>query len=39
VDMRERTSGTSKLQGKKALMLVLTVGATVLLGRRLRRRS
>jgi glycosyltransferase involved in cell wall biosynthesis len=39
VDMRERTSGSSKLQGKKALMLVLTVGATVLLGRRLRRRS
>jgi glycosyltransferase involved in cell wall biosynthesis len=39
VDMRERSSGTSKLQGKKALMLVLTVGATVLLGRRLRRRS
>jgi glycosyltransferase involved in cell wall biosynthesis len=39
VDMRERTSGTSKLQGKKALMLVLTVGATVLLGRRLRQRS
>jgi glycosyltransferase involved in cell wall biosynthesis len=39
VDMRERASGTSKLRGKKALMLVLTVGATVLLGRRLRRRS
>jgi glycosyltransferase involved in cell wall biosynthesis len=39
VDMRERASGTSKLQGKKALMLVLTVGATVLLGRKLRRRS
>jgi glycosyltransferase involved in cell wall biosynthesis len=39
VDMRERASGSSKLQGKKALMLVLTVGATVLLGRRLRRRS
>jgi glycosyltransferase involved in cell wall biosynthesis len=38
VDMRERTSGTSKLQGKKALMLVLTVGATVLLGRKLWRR-
>ncbi len=38
VDMRERTSGASKLQGKKALLLVLTVGATVLLGRRLRRR-
>jgi hypothetical protein len=39
VDMRERASGTSKLQGKKALMLVLTVGATVLLGRKLWRRS
>ena len=39
VDMRERASGTSKLQGTKALMLVLTVGATVLLGRKLRRRS
>lgn len=39
VDMRERASGSSKLQGKKALMLVLTVGATVLLGRRLRRSS
>ena len=39
VDMRERVSGSSKLQGKKAVMLVLTVGATVLLGRRLRRGS
>jgi hypothetical protein len=38
VDMRERSSGVSKLRGKKALMLVLTVGATVLLGRRWRRR-
>ena len=38
VDMRERTSGASKLQGKKALLLVLTVGATILLRRRLRRR-
>jgi glycosyltransferase involved in cell wall biosynthesis len=38
VDMRERASGESKLQGKKAVMLVLTVGATVLLGRRLRAR-
>lgn len=34
VEMRERASGESKLQGKKAVMLVLTVGATVLLGRR-----
>ena len=39
VDMRERASGSSKLQGRKAVMLVLTVGATVLLGRRLRRGS
>ncbi len=38
VDMRERSSGVSKLQGKKALVLVLTVGATILLGRRRRRR-
>jgi glycosyltransferase involved in cell wall biosynthesis len=37
VDMRERASGVSKLRGKKALMLVLTVGATVLVGRRWRR--
>jgi glycosyltransferase involved in cell wall biosynthesis len=38
VDMRERAGGESKLQGKKALLLVLTVGATVLLARRSRRR-
>lgn len=38
VHMRERASGESKLRGKKALMLVLTVGVTVFLGRRLRRR-
>jgi glycosyltransferase involved in cell wall biosynthesis len=37
VDMRERAGGESKLQGKKALLLVLTVGATVLLARRSRR--
>lgn len=37
VDMRERAGGESKLRGKKAVLLVLTVGATVLLGRRLRR--
>jgi glycosyltransferase involved in cell wall biosynthesis len=37
VDMRERAGGESKLQGKKALLLVLTVGATVLLARRTRR--
>jgi glycosyltransferase involved in cell wall biosynthesis len=36
VDMRERAGGESKLQGKKALLLVLTVGATVLLARRSR---
>jgi glycosyltransferase involved in cell wall biosynthesis len=38
VDMRERASGESKLQGKKALLLVLTVIATLLGARRLRRR-
>ena len=38
VDMRERAGGASKLRGKKALMLVLTVGATVLAGRRWRGR-
>jgi glycosyltransferase involved in cell wall biosynthesis len=38
VDMRERASGESKLQGKKAVMLVLTVGAVILLGARRRRR-
>ena len=37
--MRERASGESKLQGKKAVMLVLTVGAVLLLGARRRRRS
>jgi glycosyltransferase involved in cell wall biosynthesis len=39
VDMRERAGGESKLQGKKALLLVLTVGATVLLARRSRGRG
>jgi hypothetical protein len=39
VDMRERSSGTSKLQGKKAVLLVLTVAATVLVRRRGRRRG
>ena len=34
VDMRERSSGVSKLQGKKALVLILTVCATILLRRR-----
>ncbi len=38
VDMRERAGGESKLRGKKALMLVLTVGLTVILGERWRRR-
>ena len=38
VHMRERTSGESKLQGKKAVMLVLTVAATVLAARRWRKR-
>ncbi|PWU17924.1 MAG: glycosyl transferase family 2 [Candidatus Rokuibacteriota bacterium] len=38
VHMRERLSGESKLRGKKALLLVLTVGLTVLVGDRLRRR-
>jgi len=37
VDMRERAGGESKLQGKKAVLLVLTVGATVLLAGRSRR--
>ena len=38
VNMRERASGESKLVGKKAILLVLTVVATLVLGRRLRRR-
>jgi hypothetical protein len=38
VHMRERAGGESKLRGKKALMLVLTVGLTVFLGERWRRR-
>jgi glycosyltransferase involved in cell wall biosynthesis len=38
VHMRERSSGESKLRGRKAFMLVLTVGLTVFVGRRLRRR-
>ena len=37
VDMRERAGGESKLQGKKALRLVLTVGAVLLVGRRVLR--
>jgi glycosyltransferase involved in cell wall biosynthesis len=35
-EMRERAGGRSKLTGKKALMLVLTVAATVLVARRRR---
>jgi glycosyltransferase involved in cell wall biosynthesis len=38
VDMRERASGESKLTGKTAVKLVLSVAATLLLYRRLRRR-
>ena len=37
VDMRERASGESKLRGKKALLLVITVIGTLLGARRLRR--
>jgi glycosyltransferase involved in cell wall biosynthesis len=39
VDMRERASGESKLRGKKALMLVATVIATLVGAHRLRRRA
>ena len=35
VEMRQRVSGASKLRGRTALKLVLTVGATLLLYRRL----
>jgi glycosyltransferase involved in cell wall biosynthesis len=38
VNMRERTSGESKLQGKKAVMVVVTVIGTLLALDRLRRR-
>jgi glycosyltransferase involved in cell wall biosynthesis len=38
VDMRPRASGESKLQGKKAFMLVLTVAGVILLGARARKR-
>ena len=38
VDMRERASGESKLQGKKALVLVLTVAGTLISAEYLRRR-
>lgn len=39
VDMRERSHGDSKLQGRKAVKLVLTVTATLLFFRWLRRRA
>ncbi len=38
VEMRERASGESKLQGRKALMLVLTVAGTLITAEYLRRR-
>jgi glycosyltransferase involved in cell wall biosynthesis len=38
VHMRERAGGDSKLRGKKAVMVVLTVAATLLAAERLRRR-
>ncbi len=38
VDMRERASGESKLQGKKAIVLVLTVIGTLITAEVLRRR-
>jgi len=38
VDMRERAGGASKLRGRKALLLVLTVVGTVVFARRRRRR-
>jgi hypothetical protein len=39
VDMRERAGGESKLKGKKAFVLVVTVIATLLGARRFRRRG
>jgi hypothetical protein len=38
VDMRERASGKSKLKGKKAFLLVVTVIGTLLGARRFWRR-
>jgi glycosyltransferase involved in cell wall biosynthesis len=38
VDMRERASGESKLTGKKALKVVMTIGGTLVVGRRVVRR-
>jgi hypothetical protein len=37
VDMRERASGESRISGKKAVALVLTVAGTILLYRRAKR--
>jgi hypothetical protein len=39
VNMRERASGESRITGKKALTLVLTVAGTILLYRRMKGRS
>jgi glycosyltransferase involved in cell wall biosynthesis len=39
VEMRERAGGESKLQGKKALVLVLTVAGTLITAEYLRRRN
>lgn len=39
VDMRERVSGESRIRGRKAVGLVLTVAGTILLYRRLKQRS
>lgn len=36
-DMRNRATGASKLRGSQALKLVLSVGATLVLGRRVLR--
>jgi glycosyltransferase involved in cell wall biosynthesis len=38
VDMRERASGESKLRGKKAVLVVVTIAGTLLAFERLRRR-
>ena len=39
VDMRPRASGESKLRGKRAVMVVLTIAATLLAVDRWRRRN
>jgi len=38
VDMRERASGESKLRGRKAVMVVVTIAGTLLAARRMRHR-